>query len=55
MVLSTVANLLFFTTVEASLCRAAFVFVLKLKVNTDLELLLSCSYLKFRLLTRIQC
>ena len=38
-----------------SLCRAVFVFVLKLKLNTDLEQLLTSSYLKFRLLKRIQC
>ena len=34
---------------------AAFVFVLKLKVNSNLEQLLTCSYSKFRLLKKIQC
>ena len=40
-----------------SLRRTAFVFVLKLKVNTDLEqlLIMTCSYSKFRLLKRILC
>ena len=35
--------------------RSFFFFVLKLKVNTDLEQLLTCSYSKFRLLKKIQC
>ena len=52
-------NLLSFTTSiirlwRLSLRRTAFVFVLKLKVYTDLEQLLTCSYAKFRLLKRIQ-
>ena len=58
--LMTMANLLFFTTWiirlwRLSLRRTAFVFVLKLKVSTDLEQLLTCSYAKLRLLKRIQC
>ena len=53
------ANLLFFTTCvirfwKLSLRRAGFVLVLKLKVNTNLEQLLTCGYSKFRLLKRIQ-
>ena len=53
------ANLLFFTTWiirfwGPSLRRAAaFVFVLKLKLYTDLEQLSTCSYARFRLLKRI--
>ena len=54
------ANLLFFATCiirfwRLSLRREASVLVLKLKVNTNLEQLLTCSYSKFRLLKRIQC
>ena len=44
-----------YSILEAFSSSRRFVFVLKLKVCTDLAHLLICSYAKFRLLNKIQC